>query len=447
MKTEFSSARSFLDTLTAGEDAPHLLVALSGGEDSMCLTHFVRAWCMERGANLTAAHLNHGLRGAAATRDENFVRENCAAWDIPLVVELTDVGAYAAREGKSIEEAGREARYAFLQRTAKELGCQWILTAHHANDNAETVLLNLLRGTGSRGLAGIPAVRDNIARPLLGVTRAEISVYAARHGIAHVTDECNLDPEEATRNLLRQKVLPLLVDVNPRAVENINRAAGIVGRENDTLDMLAEELLARGEECGDGFSISCDALREAPAALAERAVLLLLGRVGGARRDLGAAHVDAALRLAAGHGRAQLNLPYGVEVSRRDGKLYFLRAAQEVLAELPLRLGETVLFGDYELCAAEGCGGDIILRAEDAEKFTVGPWRSGEGMNLTQGRGKRSLKRLFAERGIEPKLRDTLPVIRCGGSVAAVWGIGIDLKFTPVQGEKSIAITIKNIKK
>jgi tRNA(Ile)-lysidine synthase TilS/MesJ len=156
------------------------------------------------------------------------------------VVELTDVGAYAAREGKSIEEAGREARYAFLQRTAKELGCQWILTAHHANDNAETVLLNLLRGTGSRGLAGIPAVRDNIARPLLGVTRAEISAYAARHGIAHVTDECNLDPEEATRNLLRQKVLPLLVGVNPRAVENINRAAGIVGRENDTLDALAE---------------------------------------------------------------------------------------------------------------------------------------------------------------------------------------------------------------
>ena len=248
----------------------------------------------------------------------------------------------------------------------------------------------LLRGTGSRGLAGIPAVRDNIARPLLGVTRTEISAYAARHGIAHVTDECNLDPEEATRNLLRQKVLPLLVGVNPRAVENINRAAGIVGRENDTLDALAEELIARGEACGDGFSISCDTLRAAPAALAERAVLLLLGRVGGARRDLGAAHVDAVLRLAAGHGRAQLDLPYEVEVSRRNGKLFFVRATQKTLTELPLRLGETVLFGDYELCAAEGCEGDIILRAEDAEKFTVGPWRSGEGMNLTQGRGKRS---------------------------------------------------------
>ena len=128
MKTEFSSARSFLDTLMVGEDAPHLLVALSGGEDSMCLTHFVRAWCMERGAKLTAAHLNHGIRGDEAERDADFVKKLCKGWRIPCYQKTVDVPALARQMDVSEETAGRLARYQFFRELTEEKNAKCLLT-------------------------------------------------------------------------------------------------------------------------------------------------------------------------------------------------------------------------------------------------------------------------------------------------------------------------------
>ena len=151
-----------------------VLCAVSGGLDSMCLLHMLEAWCEERGGQAAAAHFNHRLRGAAADRDEEFVRETCARWGIPLSVGREDVGEYAKREGLSTEEAARNLRYAFLRRTAAERECERLYTAHHAGDNAETVLLNLIRGTGLTGLTGMDWERDGLCRPLLCVTREEL---------------------------------------------------------------------------------------------------------------------------------------------------------------------------------------------------------------------------------------------------------------------------------
>ena len=183
-----------------------VLCAVSGGLDSMCLLHMLDAWRRERDRTVTAAHFNHRIRGDAADRDEEFVRETCLKWGIPLTVGRGDARAFAKREGLSLEEAARDLRYAFLRRTAAELECERLYTAHHAGDNAETVLLNLIRGTGLTGLTGMDWERDGLCRPLLGVTREELEEVCSicrRHGV------------------LRLQVMPLLKELNPRAVEHI----------------------------------------------------------------------------------------------------------------------------------------------------------------------------------------------------------------------------------
>ena len=190
------------------------LCAVSGGLDSMCLLTMAVQWGQAQGRRVAAAHFNHQLRGGDADRDERFVRDWCAAHAIPFFAGRGDVRAKAEREGLSVEEAARTLRYAFLEEVRQREGFDCILTAHHADDSAETMLLNLLRGTGLRGLTGIPPVRGRIRRPLLGMTRAELARYAEAHHVPHVEDATN-EKDDMTRNLLRHRVMPVLRAANP----------------------------------------------------------------------------------------------------------------------------------------------------------------------------------------------------------------------------------------
>ncbi|WP_300763887.1 tRNA lysidine(34) synthetase TilS, partial [uncultured Oscillibacter sp.] len=267
-----------------------VLCAVSGGLDSMCLLHMLEAWCEERGGQAAAAHFNHRLRGAAADRDEEFVREICARWGIPLSVGRGDVGEYAKREGLSTEEAARNLRYAFLRRTAAERECERLYTAHHAGDNAETVLLNLIRGTGLTGLTGMDWERDGLCRPLLGVTREELEAYAAEWKIPHIEDATNADPEAAARNLLRLQVMPLLKELNPRAVEHICGTARRLRGVDRSLEQDAAARTAHAEVQEGRVTLSMEALAATPAAVRPRMLLRLFDLLGVGRKDVGAAH-------------------------------------------------------------------------------------------------------------------------------------------------------------
>ena len=203
------------------------LCAVSGGLDSMCLLEMTVRQGQKQGRRVAAAHFNHQLRGAEADRDEAFVRDWCAAREIPFFAGRGDVRAFAEKTGRTVEEAARQLRYEFLEETRRREGFGCILTAHHADDSAETMLLNLLRGTGLKGLTGIPEKRDCILRPLLSVTRAELAAYAAEHRIPFVEDSTN-GTDDAARNVLRHQVLPVLRQLNPRAVENMSRAAELL---------------------------------------------------------------------------------------------------------------------------------------------------------------------------------------------------------------------------
>ena len=434
--TELRPARAFLrEKFPRGGS---VLCAVSGGLDSMCLLHFLLE---QPGFHVTAAHFNHRLRGPEADRDAQFVRDYCAQRNVPFVSGSGDTRLLAEKEGLSMEEAARRLRYAFLKETAAERGCDAILTAHHADDNAETMLLNLLRGTGSAGLAGIPPVRGNICRPFLRITRLELADYAQSHGIPHVEDETNDDPEAAARNALRSSVLPVLRQLNPRFAENMARTASILREESDALESMARGLLDQVKELPDGVSVPCLMLTEVPAAVAERAVLQLLVQVSGHRKDLTAAHVLAVLDLARGDRTGlEVTLPYGLTARR---KKYTLEITRRPVwpASLPISVGGAVTFGGTEVMVSDAAvPGALPMGLPEGASMTVTPWRSGDWLRLPGSRGRRSFKRLCADRGLTPEERDRLPVLRVGEAHAADPVFGVSADFAPCSGEQTVYV-------
>ena len=412
-----------------------IVAAVSGGMDSMCLLHLVHTCGSEMGIRVTAAHFNHQLRGAESDRDEAFVRDWCAGRSIPCVCGRADAAAFAAERHLSIEEAARELRYAFLRETAGE---RPILTAHHADDNAETMLLNLLRGTGLRGLTGIPAERQGIVRPFLEIPRAELAEYAAAHGVSYVEDSTNA-LEDAARNVLRHRVLPVLKELNPRAVENMTRTASLLAQDEAALERGAEELLRRCFPYGQGLAIAAVDCLRADRAVRSRCVLELLARVGGHRKDLTAAHVEAVCGLLEGVAGREVHLPYGI-TARQDGRQLLIFRRAETPEAVSASAGETVFFGGWQVRLSP-TEGEQKLSVPDGAALTVTCWSREDGMTLPGSRGRRSLKRLAADAGLTPEQRDGIPVVRVDGRCAAVPGIGMDLDFAPGSHPETVFVT------
>ncbi|MDY3282677.1 tRNA lysidine(34) synthetase TilS [Dysosmobacter sp.] len=421
--SELAAARNLLRRELPG--GGRVLCAVSGGLDSMCLLHFLRTWGRTGNFTVLAAHFNHRLRGAAADRDEAFVRDWCAGESIPLFAGSGDVGELAAREGLSVEEAARTLRYAFLEETAAREGCAAILTAHHADDNAETMLLNLLRGTGIRGLAGIPEVRGNILRPFLRISRGELADYAAAHGIPHVEDETN-QLDDAARNVLRHRVLPVLRELNPRAAENMARTAELALRDEEALTWAAEKLLEQGgTEPGRSAWLPVESCGGQPEAVVTRAARLLLERTGGHRKDLTAAHTEAVLELLRSRPGKEIHLPYGLTARREEAVLRVCRSGVPETAEL--RPGVPAAWNGWTLTLLDHPDGEGLALRDGDETVAVGPCPPGERLTLPETHGGgRTVKRLCLDRGISLAEREKLPAIYLNGRLAAVWRLGAD---------------------
>lgn len=398
---------ALLDFLALSQGS-RVLCALSGGADSVCLLHW-----LSRLGDLTvyAAHFNHQLRGEEADGDEQFVRELCGAWNIPLFVGRGDVKAYAQREKRSVEEAGRVLRYKFLQETAEREGCGLIATAHNADDNAETMLLSLIRGTGLTGLAGIPFRQGNVVRPLLDVTRQEILSYLDRHDLPHREDSSNSD-ETYARNRLRAQVMPVLRQLNSRAVEHMANTAAQLTEIDRYLDETARGLLTRAEESPGRVSLPMEALSQAPRALRPRMVLQLLDRLGVGRRDIRSVHLEAVLALSPG---GRLDLPHGL-IARREYDTLVLTTRRDAAPSW-------TAFSPVEgLNPVPGTGWGLVLEGPPWPGLTVRSRQTGDAVTLPNGH-TRSLKKLFIDRKIPRPGRDIIPISADGDGVIAVAGL------------------------
>lgn len=296
--------------------------------------------------------------------------------EIPFFAGRGDVRVFAEETGRTVEEAARQLRYKFLEETRRREGFGCILTAHHADDSAETMLLNLLRGTGLKGLTGIPEKRDCILRPLLGATRAELAAYAAEHRIPFVEDSTN-GTDDAARNMLRHQVLPVLKKLNPRVVENMSRTASLLAADEAALDAACRKLLA---QCAVTPNVSgmipLAVLQDAPEALRGRLVLAVLAAVAGHEKDLTAAHIRAVLTL----DRGQLSMPYGVTVLRESAALRFFKAASAPAVQA-VSVGETVTFGQWQVSLAESAGEGVLISISETADLTVTAWDSKDRLN------------------------------------------------------------------
>ena len=417
-----------------------VLCAVSGGADSVCLLDLVRRL---GDVNCLCAHFDHALRGAESARDAAFVETLCAEWGIPFFSERGDVRSYAAAHGESIETAARELRYAFLRRTAAEQGADRIATAHNLNDNAETILFRMARGTGLRGLTGIPAERDGIVRPLLQTPRRDIEAYLAARDIPHVEDATNAD-RGAARNRVRLDVLPALESVHPGAAAGIVRMSETLAEDEAYLTSLAKEALGRW-----GGEISGSGLCGLPRSVARRVVSL---RLGG---ELSRERFEALLRFAGGAGSGVLELPGNRRVRREFGVLRFDAAASPPLDERPLTPGETLVYPGQWKISCERCAAGAEIQtsfntfcfscANICDKLTVASAAAGDTIVLRRRAGTRSLSKLLGEARVPVSQRPGVPVVRDARGVLAVYGVGQSERAFPAPQEDFYKIIIEPI--
>lgn len=431
-----------------------VLCAVSGGVDSMCLLHLLWRWSQERGFFLAAATFDHQLRPASG-EDAVFVLHWCRERGIPCHTGVGDVAGYAREGDMTLEEAGRALRYRFLEDCARQERADYIATAHNADDNAETLLLHLLRGTGLRGLGGIPPRRERVIRPLLSVTRQEIQAYCGCWSIPHREDESNCDTAY-TRNYLRHKVMPLLREKNPALAQSLGRTAESLRQDEDFLEQetaaLAGKLLARK---GDQVSVPAAELRAIHPALAARLV-----------QEMAEQALPGTV-LPQNQRQALLELAKG---GKTTGKIFLSNRLQgrrvyDMLTVSPpqpegagfspvfLRPGETAEIPELNLeisCRETVCppGGQrersaLYLTPGRAEGLTVRPRETGDAITLP-GRPRKRLKKLLIEAKVPAGERDRLPVFLLGDRVAAVAGFGCDVQYEARPDRAAWQITIKH---
>ncbi len=414
-----------------GRGVPRVLVvALSGGADSVALLDALVSLRKRRGIELVAAHLDHGLRPESAD-DARFCEDLCKRLDVPVRIGHADVRARAQRERRGLEDAARRERYLFLRRIAREESADAIATAHNRDDQAETLLLRLVRGSGRAGLGAMRARTRGLVRPLLTLSRQEVLAYLEERGLPWREDVTNADPR-FLRNRVRHELLPYLESrFNPRIKETLARTASILADEARLLERRARRLLVRvARRDGDGILLLRRALAAAPPAVARLALRAALGQAGG-RRGVGAVHLERLLALVRSPGASgrSLALP-----GNRVAHVRFdeIRVAPRTKAPSPFAYALAVP-GRVELP-----GGLLVETTPEGQANEEGqrvPVPPGAKLVLrTRRPGDRvhwhgheiTLKRLLLENRIPAEDRDSLPVLAAGPRV--LWFPGAALE-------------------
>lgn len=427
-----------------------VLVALSGGADSVLMLRLLCRYREDFGLTISAAHLNHCLRGEESDRDELFVKDLCEALCVPLEIKRVDLHAECKKSGEGCEECGRRLRYEFFNSLADD--DTLIATAHNLDDRVETFIMNLIRGTALNGLCSISPKRDNVIRPLIDIPKADILSHCETMGYDYVTDSTNLT-DLYRRNQIRHNILPYFFDTNPSFEKSAVRMFESLEKDNAYLSALAEEEF---EKCRISQNVYCvESLKKLPVPLLNRLILLAARQSGASPENR---HLEMIEKLLSSGGK--INLPGDVFVICHQGKLEFVKnlslenASFDKKSEISASLGENlfshkkillkeVALGQDNYCknvhnmlsySLIDCGkiyGNLIIRNR----------REGDKITLTKRRVTKTLKKLFCEEGLSLEERQNRVVLCDSLGVVFVEGFGPD-KRVAIDDRSSSALQI-----
>lgn len=405
-----------------------IVVGFSGGADSVCLLHILNSLKKEYGFILTAAHVNHGLRGDEAVRDADFSRNFCDANGIPFSLLNVDCYAEAEQSGESIEECGRRIRYSFFNSLCDDY--TKIATAHNANDNAETVVFNIIRGTSLNGACGIPPVRGNIIRPLLYCSRQEIEGYCEENELSFVTDSSNLS-DDYSRNKIRHLVLPVLEGINSGAVNNINSFSLSVRNANTFICNKANVILLNSQISPNSYRT--DLLLEQEDVICKQCIVLAFSKFSD--KVLDSKKIDNVLKLLKNGGRLQLFGSLHVEVVK--GVLRFFSISDSevfdkiFIDDIPFNYNNSyfsVEIGKFEKTSKK-INKLVLDKLIDCDKISgkicLRTRKAGDDITLPRRGVTKSLKKLYSEMNIPVELRNHLPVLADDKGVVWVFSVGV----------------------
>ncbi len=430
----------------------HVLVAVSGGADSVALLMLLHHVAARLELHLEAAHLDHALR-ASSGEDARFVMQLCAGLGIPLALERRDVAEITRQRKANLEEVAREERRDFLVSTAQARACTLIALGHHADDQAETFLMRLLRGSGVSGLAGMRMVNLPFVRPLLPFRRAELLLYLEQSQAAWREDASNRNTA-FTRNRIRHDLLPLLETFNPNIGCQLAGLCDQLQQDNAFWSSLVTAELARcGRWRGEAFTLDCQELLALAPALAGRMVRAALQQVRGDLRGLTAGHVADVLKLvSAGPPQGALDLP-GAWVARRYDRLLFCKEKPEdaVPFELLLdgpgtyrlpdgRVLKLVLIGQ---ALGESAGAVEFSAASVPFPLQLRSWRPGDRLRPSGMTGTKKLQDLFVDLKLNREDRQAALLLLKGDETLWVVGLRRAAGRRPKTGELVLRIVVE----
>ncbi|NMA67449.1 MAG: tRNA lysidine(34) synthetase TilS [Clostridiaceae bacterium] len=445
-----------------------IVIGVSGGADSVCLLKVLKDLQAEFDLKLTAVHLNHNLRGKEADEDQAFVQELCSKWNIDLKIFNKDVNELAKEKKISVEEAGRIARYSLFNKVLKDCKAQYIAVAHQKEDQAETIMLNILRGTGLDGLCGMGIKQGNIIRPLLNVSRKQIEEYLEKNNVPFCIDSTNLD-SDYTRNRVRNELFPIIQNMfGADPVSQLVKISAVVQNERDFLE--AEAMAAYNKVISKDFSkdselinISLEKFNSFPLAIKKRIIRIAWEKINKDRKNLEYIHVEQVLNLCENRTTGKkVELPRGIEVKVSYGCLIFSPKYSQELSSFsyPIQLN-----GITEAVDAGGILKSEVMSAADAFKIYGSPERikendynqlfdydklngklilrsraQGDVIKLSGLGGEKKLKKFFIDQKIQREKRDKIPLVAKDNQIVWIVGMRISEEFKAKKETKNVLV-------
>jgi len=425
------------------KNAP-ILLGFSGGPDSAALLSLLLKWRELTGAPIYAAHIDHMIRDGEHERDRKFCERVTFEGGVKLFTLIADLPKIARESGESLETAARRVRYGFFNKIMKENGIEILATAHNADDNLETILLNLTRGSGLKGMRGIPPTREieggTVIRPILGMSKDEILAYCEENSVEYVIDSTNA-VADCSRNIIRLKVIPELKSINPSVVKTAKRLSDSVRDDEKYFDELADSFLE-----GKNDFIALDALGAIPDVSVKTRIIQKLGGSG-----LETVHIESILKLAEkGEPHSSVSLPDKKRAVIENGRLVFEDDTKESPAEyteIQLKEGENPFFHSvlrvssqsernvYKSETQAAIASDKIIGSLVARNRQAGDRIFLRGMH-------RSVKKLLCDAKIPLELRDKLPIVCDGDGIVFIPYIGVRDGMSAKNSEKKTYITL-----